>query len=136
MDVDPQGAQAVDKDIDAQVVLQIIDEVWLVQILLDHVATVSCALLHDSLAVTREVDALTLREPVRFDDVCLLLFQWFAIRIVELFSKVARLLRQDPGPGKEIVFFGIGPLHLHQVPRQVVLPGEYVDAWVLVDLLV
>jgi len=37
---------------------------------------------------------------------------------------------------KEVVLIGVTALHFHEVAGKVVLSGDHVDAWVLIDLLV
>ena len=136
MDVHSQWTQAVNENVYTQVVLQIIYQMRLVKVLLHDVAAVVRALLDDPFTVPREVNALALGEAIRLHDVGLLLFQRLPVLIVKLFSKVTRLVRQHPCLGKEIVFLWKRALHLHQIPRQIVLPRDNVYTWVLVHFLI
>lgn len=52
VNVDSQGVQAIDEDVNSEIVLQIVDQVRLVEVLLDHVATIIRALLYYSFAVS------------------------------------------------------------------------------------
>lgn len=77
-----------------------------------------------------------MREPIRFNNVGLFLFQWLPFFVMELLPEIAVLLRYDPRLREEIILVWEGSLHLHQVARQVVFSGKHINSRILIDLLI
>ena len=77
VDVDPERTDAVDQNVDSQVILQIVDQMRFVEILLDYVASFFRAVVDDPFAVSAQVDSLALGKSLWLDDVGHLLALFF-----------------------------------------------------------
>ncbi len=79
-----------------------------------------------------------MRQCLRFDYISSLLRFLYLLpidNVAELIPEVYLLRRQQPRLGEEAVLLRKLPLHLHKVPRQEVLPADYVHAWKVVHFL-
>ena len=142
VDVDAHRADSVDQNVDAQIVLQIVDQVRSVYIVLDHPAINTFVLLsrlyifQDLLDLAAEENAPPLRQAIRLHNVRqsleLLAIGW----LLKLILEVDDIAGEHPGLREKVELLGEGPLHAHQVPRQVVLLGDRVHARVVIHLLV
>ena len=123
MDVDAHRADSVDQNVDAQIVLQIVDQVRGVYIVLDHPAINTFVLLsrlyifQDLLDLAAEENAPPLRQAVRLHNVRqsfeLLAIGW----LLKLILEVDDVAGEHPGLREKVELLGEGPLHAHQVPR-------------------
>lgn len=151
--VDPQRTHTIQKHIDSQIVLQVINEVRPVNILLNDVALLRCRqtvlighgsgtgfLLVDDLLnlIDRSCEensfALALR--VRFDDVGNFVLLTVVLIMCEIVPQVGHLTWQHPRLGEEIILRRHCFVHIHQVPCQVVFLRDTADARVHIYLLV
>ena len=136
MNVNPHRIKTIKKYVDSQIILQIVDEMRLIEIVLNNVAALCRAIFNNPLTITRQVNALSLGEALRFNYIGFLFLDRLAISIEELLSEIRRLLRDEPSFRKELVLLRKGSLHFHEVSRQVILPGHDVHPRKLVDLLI
>lgn len=142
VDVDAHWVHRVDEDVDSQVILQVVHEVWSVQVVLDYPAAdalliLSCLyILEDLLDLAAEKDTSALRQAVRFDYVSLTLVSLAVCWLLKLVLEVNHVAGEHPSLREEVELFWKGALHAHQVPRQVILLRDRVHAGVVIDFLV
>ena len=55
--------------------------------------------------------------------------------LIELLAEVVHLLGQDPGLREEVVLTRENFGHAHQIPREVILAGQLIHPWVMVNAL-
>ena len=142
VNVDAHRADGVDQNVDAQIVLQVVNQVRGVYIVLDHPAIYTLVLLRrldifqDLFDLAAEKYAPSLRQAIRLHNVRqsleLLPVSW----LLKLILEVEDVAGEHPGLREKVELLGKGPLHAHQVPRQVVLLGDGVHAGVVIYLLV
>ena len=125
--INTQRIDAVDENVESQVVLQAVDEVRLLKVALgDHLL-----LRRDTLPVARQEDSLTLAGVLWLKYV-----YWGGLRAERILSKVFVLQREHVRPRKEVVVRWQQRLHLLEVSAEHVLSGEVVDAWIVVNSLI
>jgi hypothetical protein len=125
----PQGVNTVDQDIYSEVELQAIDQVGLMEVSLSDVL-ISLLKVH-VLNASDEENPLALAKIDRLHDECLVV-----LLFVELRPEVVHLLGQNPSLRKEVVVGWENFVHSHKVSTQIVLPGELIHSWVVINSLV
>ena len=143
--VDSERRNTIQKHVETQVVLEAIDQVWLVDVLLHNVAAalvhlpVIDAVLLTEAAVkyivrrTAQKDTFPLTQTVWFYNVSGLIFVEFILRIVT--AQIQRLTGQHPGLRVKLELFGKELLHPAQIPCQVIFARDAQDPRVHVDFL-
>ena len=137
VDEDAERIEAVEEDIEAKIVLEAFDQVRSREVVLDDPATtILSSVVNYLLNTTRQENTFTLGQVVWLDDECLPSEDCSTILVYEVVPELARLQREYPSSGKELVLVGEGLLCFDKVAREVVLAADALDAWVLIHLLI
>jgi hypothetical protein len=124
VDVEAQGTDSAQQDIDSEVELESLNEEWTRNVLL-HNVVLACLYLFYLLG---QKDASALAVRLWLHDECLLLAN-------ELLPQLAVLCGEQPGLGKEVVVLWGTFVHVHEAEPEKVLAGENVNAGEVADLL-
>lgn len=138
MDVDAEWIQATEKHVESQVVFELLDEMWFVEVLLDDpAASVVGRVFYNLVVVSTKVDTLSLGEVIRFHYVDLSHLPGRApVLVYELILELTGLHWHDPSLREEFELVREHLLHLHQVSSHGVLSRDDLDSRELAHFLV
>ena len=105
-------------------------------VLHDPSSSVVRGLLDDLVEIARQVNALSLRHVVRFDDVRLPLLHCTTVFVNKVVPEFACLHRQDPRPREELEQLRKLFLHFAKVAGHSVFASDYLNSRELVHFLV
>ena len=128
VNIESQRISACQKNVDAQVEFEFIDEKWVFNVTLNNILVP----VEDVLDVSSQENSSTLRQSLRFDDVgaSLTLLHTFVV-----VPKLAELQRNRPCFGKEVILLRKVLAHGHESQTKQIFPCEDEYTWKMVNFL-
>ena len=113
MNVNPEGIETKEKDVDSQIVLEVFYLMWRSKVFLNNPASIFLASFDDFVAVSGKENAFALSQIVRFYNVSLSPLYWSSVLIYEIVTKVAVFRWHNPRFRKKLKLLRVDLCQFH-----------------------